>query len=233
MTSPFYIPPNDQSMVFPDVELSLKEPDGLLAVGGDLSPERLFSAYSQGIFPWFSDDQPILWWSPDPRMILLPSEIKLSRSLKKTLRKTHFRVTYDCAFSEVLEACSQPREKQADTWITEDMKLAYNQLFHQGIAHSFECWEDDQLIGGLYGVAIGSVFFGESMFSIRTDASKIAFAHSMEYLKSWEYALIDCQVESDHLSRFGARNISRQLFIQKINHLTKQTVTANAWQAKN
>ncbi len=230
MNSPIYIPPFDTSMVFPSVALASKDPNGLLAVGGDLSPERLISAYRQGIFPWFSEDQPILWWSPDPRMILSPSKITFSRSLKKTLRQKKFRFSFDIAFSRVIHACAQPRPSQPNTWITTEMKQAYAQLHQRGVAHSFETWQDDQLVGGLYGIAIGKVFFGESMFSLVTDASKVAFAHSVACLQGWGYGLIDCQIESHHLANFGAENISRQEFSHQLKDLTTQSVLPSAWQ---
>jgi leucyl/phenylalanyl-tRNA--protein transferase len=216
-------------MVFPDVELALIEPNGLLAIGGDLSTQRLISAYSKGIFPWFNDDQLILWWSPDPRMILSPNEIRLSRSLKKTLRKNLFRFSFDEAFDQVIFSCSQPRPKQPETWITQEMKLAYNQMHLKGYAHSFETWQGDNLVGGLYGVAIGKVFFGESMFSTVTDASKVAFALSVQCLKNWGYELIDCQVASEHLASFGAKNIDRQQFSQQLEELTIQQPSEKAW----
>jgi len=226
---PTYISPNDTSMIFPDVELAFTEPNGLLAIGGDLSPQRLINAYRKGIFPWFNDDQPILWWSPDPRMVLYPEEIKLSRSLKKALRKNLFQFSYDREFNKVVFSCSQPRPKQPETWITEEMKQAYHILHQQGFAHSFETWLDGELVGGLYGVTIGKVFFGESMFSTVNNASKVAFALSIEYLKNWGYELIDCQVESEHLASFGAKNISRQEFSQQLEILTQQQLSLNAW----
>ena len=229
MKEPTYISAQDTSMIFPDVEFSLSEPNGLLAIGGDLSVRRLVSAYRKGIFPWFTDDQPILWWSPDPRMVLTPSEIKISRSLKKTLRKQIFHVSFDTAFDQVIDACSQPRADQPGTWITQDMKNAYHQLHQQGIAHCFESWQDGKLVGGLYGIAIGKVFFGESMFSLVTNASKVAFVHSVECLKNWGYVLIDCQVETDHLASFGATNISREQFGKQLENLVDQQPLENAW----
>jgi len=226
---PIYIHPDDTSMEFPNVELALNEPNGLLAIGGDLSPERLVSAYTKGIFPWFNDDQPILWWSPDPRMVLTPQDVRISRSLKKTLRKNIFQFSFDTAFNQVVYACAQPRPKQPETWITQEMMQAYSILHQQGFAHSFETWFEGKLVGGLYGVAIGKVFFGESMFSTVTDASKVAFALSTECLKNWGYELIDCQVATEHLASFGATNISRQEFCHRLNKLTQQQPTTNAW----
>ncbi|MGB5534984.1 MAG: leucyl/phenylalanyl-tRNA--protein transferase, partial [Thiogranum sp.] len=181
---PLWITPGDRSLDFPDVSLALREPDGLLAVGGDLTADRILSAYRRGIFPWYSDKQPILWWSPDPRTVLFPARLKLSRSLRKTLRRARFRVTMDQAFREVIAACAAPRPGSFGTWITQDMADAYNALHETGCAHSVECWLDDRLVGGLYGVSTGRVFFGESMFSRVPDASKVAFAWLVRQLKA-------------------------------------------------
>lgn len=214
--APFWLDPHDLSAPFPPVELALDEPDGLLAIGGDLSVERLQMAYRHGIFPWFSEDQPILWWSPNPRMVLFPERLKVSRSLGKSLRRRPFRVTLDQAFTRVVEACSGPRRGESGTWITAEMKQAYARLHQAGLAHSVECWEDgelgEQLVGGLYGVAMGRVFFGESMFSRRTDASKIGFVYLVRQLQRWGYALIDCQVYTEHLESLGAELIPREAF---------------------
>ncbi len=210
---PFWLEPDSDPAHFPDPGYALEEPNGLLAVGGDLSPARLLNAYRQGIFPWFSEGQPILWWSPDPRAVLIPDQFRPSRSLRKNLRKHPFRVTLDTAFAEVIEACSEPRKDGAGTWITEEMKQAYAQLHRIGFAHSVECWEGDMLVGGLYGVSMGKVFFGESMFSRRTDASKIGFAHLVEQLKEWGFGLIDGQVSSGHLASLGAKDIPRDEFL--------------------
>lgn len=210
---PFWLDPESDPAQFPDPSYALEEPNGLLAVGGDLSPARLLNAYRQGIFPWYSDDQPILWWSPNPRAVLFPNEFKIARSLRKTLRKHPFRVTLDTAFAAVIDACSEPRSHDAGTWITEEMKQAYVQLHRIGFAHSVECWEDEELVGGLYGVSMGKVFFGESMFSRRTDASKVGFAHLVEQLKNWGFGLIDCQVHSGHLASLGAEDIPRDEFL--------------------
>lgn len=210
---PFWLEPDSDPAHFPDPGYALEEPNGLLAVGGDLSPARLLNAYRQGIFPWFSEGQPILWWSPDPRAVLIPDQFRPSRSLRKSLRKRPFRVSLDTAFAEVIEACSKPRKDGAGTWITEEMKQAYAQLHRIGFAHSVECWEGDMLVGGLYGVSMGKVFFGESMFSRLTDASKIGFAHLVEQLKEWGFGLIDCQVSSGHLASLGAKDIPRDEFL--------------------
>jgi len=216
MTAP-YLLDTVHKTIFPDVELALTEPDGLLAVGGDLSCERLTTAYKNGIFPWYSEGQPILWWSPDPRMVLRPNEIKVSRSLAKTIRKKNFTVTLDQNFKDVISACSKPRlekgAEQSETWILDEMIEAYVNLHEAGFAHSVECWLEDKLVGGLYGVAIGNVFFGESMFSKVSDASKIAFVFLSNQLEKWGYELIDCQVYTSHLESLGAYMMPRDQFI--------------------
>lgn len=216
MTAP-YLLDSHHKQLFPDVELALREPDGLLAVGGDLSVERLLFAYQSGIFPWYSEGQPILWWSPDPRMILEPGEVKISRSLAKKIRQQQFTVTFDQQFADVIIECSKPRlekgTRQTETWILDEMIDAYIELHQQGYAHSVECWKEDQLVGGLYGVSLGKVFFGESMFSRVSDASKVAFVYLCHQLKQWDYKLIDCQVYTSHLESLGAKMISRNEFI--------------------
>ncbi len=218
---PYWLDPQSDPAQFPDPCYALEEPNGLLAVGGDLSPARLLNAYRQGIFPWYSQEEPILWWSPNPRAILLPEQFHLSRSLRKKLRKRSFRITLDTAFERVIEACSATRTgrdgSQSGTWITEEMKLAYNTLHRIGFAHSVECWQGEELVGGLYGVSMGKVFFGESMFSRCTDASKVAFAHLTEQLRRWDFALIDCQVYSDHLASLGAFEIPRDTFLAMLD----------------
>ncbi len=202
---------------FPPTSTALSEPNGLLAVGGDLNPSRLINAYRLGIFPWFDELQPLLWWSPDPRSVLPPEQIHISKSLKKTIRSERFTVTADTCFEQVIEMCSRARKGVAGTWITKDMKSAYNQLHLMGYAHSIETWNaDQQLVGGLYGLALGKVFFGESMFSLESSASKTAFTALALNLKRQGYVLIDCQVESDHLNRLGATNISRECFEQAL-----------------
>lgn len=215
MPAPYWLDPNDT--LFPDVELALRDPDGLLAVGGDLSVERLLSAYSRGIFPWFSAGQPILWWSPDPRSILFPDQLKISRSLRKTLRKHAFDITLDHDFTAVIEACAEPRPDQEGTWIVPEMQTAYLNLHKAGFAHSVEAWQDGKLVGGLYGVAIGQVFFGESMFARVSDASKVAFAHLAHCLRRWGYGLIDCQVQTRHLDSLGASRVSRHEFTKLLS----------------
>lgn len=203
---------------FPDVEQALLEPDGLLAMGGDLSVKRLLSAYSSGIFPWFSDGEPILWWSPNPRMVLFPEYFKCSKSLKKSINNKKFQVIYNRNFLNVMKQCSKPRPLQQGTWITEEMLYAYQQLHLAGYAHSVETWLDGKLVGGLYGIAIGRVFFGESMFSIERDASKVALFHLSETLKTKQFVVIDCQVYSKHLDSLGAFCIPRNEFIKLLKH---------------
>ncbi|HET6724596.1 MAG TPA: leucyl/phenylalanyl-tRNA--protein transferase [Gammaproteobacteria bacterium] len=198
---------------FPSVECALVEPNGLLAAGGDLSVARLLAAYRRGIFPWYEAGQPILWWSPDPRLVLFPDELHISRSLQKTLRRGVFNVTFDAAFGEVITACSQPRQGQCGTWLTPEMMRAYVRLHREGHAQSIEAWREGRLAGGLYGVRIGRVFFGESMFSRESDASKVALVH----LCRRGYDLIDCQIASSHLRRLGARPMPRREFLARLD----------------
>lgn len=214
---------------FPDVELAETEPNGLLAVGGDLSDERLINAYRHGIFPWYSEGQPILWWSPDPRTVIFPDELKVSRSLRKTIRKGHFKVTVDHAFSQVVRRCAEPRPDQDGTWLLPEMQLSYLRLHRAGLAHSIEVWKDDELVGGLYGIALGRVFFGESMFSRVTDASKVALVHLVNLTREWGFRLIDCQVYSSHLISLGAREISRREFNGLLNRWTNEAGRPGLW----
>ncbi len=204
---------------FPPVARALVDPNGLLAAGGDLSPERLLEAYRNGIFPWFSPSDPILWWSPNPRMVLFPSDLRLSASLKKTLKRACFKVTTDQAFEQVVRACAAPRAGENGTWIVEEMIAAYCELYRLGHAHSVEVWMGDELAGGLYGVAIGKMFYGESMFSKRTDGSKIAFAHMAKQLERWGFGMIDCQMYTPHLASLGAREIPRAEFVACLQDL--------------
>lgn len=201
---------------FPPLERAEKDPNGLLALGGDLSTPRLLEAYRRGIFPWFSQGQPILWWSPDPRMVLFPDEFHTSKSLKKNIRRFDFSFSVDLNFQQVMQACAEPRSYSSDTWINTQMQQAYLELHHLGFAHSVEIWMDDELVGGLYGVSIGQVFFGESMFSIKTDASKAAFWALCILLAEKKFHVIDCQVYSEHLERLGAREIPRKEFEQQL-----------------
>jgi leucyl/phenylalanyl-tRNA--protein transferase len=197
---------------FPNVEEANEE--GLLAVGGDLSPERLLLAYQNGIFPWFNEDALILWWSPDPRMVLFPEKIKISKSMRKVLREEKFRLTVNTCFREVIEYCSTvTRDDQDGTWITNEMRKAYENLYEHGIAKSYEVWDRDKLVGGLYGVDLGTIFCGESMFSLEPNASKFAFIKLAEELQAKNYRLIDCQLYTDHLASLGAVEIPRQEFM--------------------
>ena len=215
---------------FPPLETALNEPNGLLAAGGDLSPQRLIVAYREGIFPWFNYGDPILWWSPDPRMVLFPSELKISRSLKKTLRKKHYRIRTDHHFHEVIRSCAAaPRQDQPGTWIHPEIITAYTTLHEMGLAHSVETWINDKLVGGLYGIALGKIFFGESMFSTITDASKIALVHLVKQLEYQGFGMIDCQMRTTHLASFGAREIPRWLFNQKLHQLTAYPEQARKW----
>jgi len=210
---------------FPPLQDALTEPNGLLAIGGDLSVEMLLKAYKQGIFPWFSDDEPILWWSPNPRMVLYPSALKIARSLAKTLKNTRFTVKFNTAFREVITACSLTnRAHQAGTWITQDIIEAYCRLHDAGLAISTEAWDGDTLVGGCYGVLLNRMFFGESMFHHQTDASKIAFVHLVEYLRNLNVGMIDCQMNTKHLASFGAAEIPREVFSNTLNQLIHSNI---------
>jgi leucyl/phenylalanyl-tRNA--protein transferase len=218
--------------VFPPIASALAVPNGLLAAGGDLSPARLLSAYAQGIFPWYSPGEPILWWSPDPRMVLFPDEIRISRSLSKTLRRAEYEVRLDTAFDAVVRACADtPRDGQNGTWIAAEMQVAYGELHRQGYAHSVETWIDGKLAGGLYGVAIGRAFYGESMFAWRTDASKIALAHLGVALRRLGFGIIDCQMETSHLASLGARPIARAEFRALLDRLVEDGPAPGRWPA--
>ena len=224
------IPWLDSLDEFPPPETALAEPNGLLCAGADLSPERIVGAYRKGIFPWFSRGEPVLWWSPDPRMVLVPAEIRITRSLGKTLRLGRYTIRLDSAFPEVIRACaSTPRPGQKGTWITRDMQSAYTRLFELGVAHSVETWIDDRLAGGLYGLAIGRMFYGESMFSHATDASKVALAHLARFLGTRDFGLIDCQMSTPHLASLGAREVPRNVFVHCINTLTAAPVLPGRW----
>ena len=212
---PFRLAPHSPPDAFPDPELALDAPNGLLAAGGDLDPMRLLYAYRRGIFPWFSEGQPILWWSPDPRTVLWPQAMHISRTLRRTQRRRTFSITANTAFDRVVCECAAPQEGREATWITRGMAAAYGRLHRAGHAHSIECWRGRELAGGLYGVAIGRVFFGESMFSRAADASKIALAH----LCTLGFGLVDCQVPSPHLARLGAIEVDRRRFLHVIGEL--------------
>ena len=217
------------ALTFPPLDTALEDPNGLLVAGGDLSPERIQSAYRQGVFPWFEPGQPILWWSPNPRAVVIPSQFQPSRSLRKTMRKELYQVTFDKAFLDVIKACAAPRSDQEGTWISDEMISAYEQLHQLGVAHSVESWLDGKLVGGLYGLTIGKVFFGESMFSICTDSSKVAFATLVSSLNDWGYQLIDCQVSNSHLTSLGAVELPRSTFISTLEQHIDQTVHDSAW----
>lgn len=207
---------------FPPVEAALDDPPGLLCAGGSLGPEWLLAAYRRGIFPWYSEGQPILWWSPDPRMVLFPSAIHISHSLRKTLRRGRFEVRLDTAFASVIAACAGPRDGASGTWITPEMQHAYLRMHELGYAHSVEAWDGNSLLGGLYGMALGGVFFGESMFSHATDASKVCLAHLARHLESLNFAVIDCQMTTAHLVSMGACEIPRADFCRQIElHASK------------
>jgi leucyl/phenylalanyl-tRNA--protein transferase len=223
------IPWLGRAYLFPPLDRALAEPNGLLAAGGDLSPGRLLAAYSRGIFPWFSAGEPILWWSPDPRMVLYPSEVKVSRSLRKALQRDDHEIRVDTSFRSVIAACAEPRDGQAGTWISPAMMDAYEALHRLGYAHSVETWREGRLAGGLYGVAIGRAFFGESMFSRATDASKLALVHLARQLARWGYGLIDCQMRTAHLASLGAREIPRSAFSRALEQLVHYPQEPRAW----
>ena len=217
-----------QKLGFPPAHYA--DPDGLLAVGGDLSPERLLLAYQQGIFPWYSGETPPLWWSPDPRLVLFLNELKVSKSLQRVLKRDFFRVTLDKAFLEVIQNCAEVGRRCGEgTWILPEMIEAYHLLHRLGHAHSVECWLEGELVGGLYGVAIGRVFFGESMFTRRTDASKVALVHLVRLLRYWDFELIDCQVSTAHLQSLGAREISRDEFLSHLTGATGEASHCGSW----
>ncbi len=255
--------PDTQAPIFPPVESAT--PEGLLAVGGDLSSERLLAAYRRGIFPWYNPGQPILWWSPDPRAVLYPEKLKISRSLRKTLKRGQLRVTFDSCFREVMLACAAPRRTRTDecrerhdcmdaggratpgavvedaesgreqypgdgTWINNEMVEAYTRLHDLGYAHSIETWHENRLVGGLYGVALGGVFFGESMFARQADASKVALVALVSKLRAWRFALIDCQIPSAHLTSLGAEEIPRNRFLTELGRALKLSGQAGRWQ---
>lgn len=220
---------SESNLDFPPPSAALKDPDGLLAVGGDLSSERLRRAYSQGIFPWYQDDQPILWWSPSIRMVLLPEDLKVSGSMRKLLRRQILQISFDTAFARVIQQCAGLREEWPGTWITAEMQAAYCQLHEQGIAHSVEIWEHGELVGGLYGIAMGKLFFGESMFSVRDNASKVALIALTRQLQRWGYHLIDCQVPSAHLQSMGANEMTRSTFLSLLQQYRDQPGRDGRW----
>ena len=216
---------------FPPVDHAMRDPNGLLAAGADLSPQRLLDAYVRGIFPWFGEDDPLLWWSPDPRMVLFLDELHVSRSLRRVIRSGRYEVRFDTAFRDVMRACGEPRPGQDGTWITPAMIEAYTTLCRLGFAHSIESWAGSELVGGLYGVAIGRMFYGESMFTRRSDASKVAFVATVLQLHRWGFGLIDCQMPTMHLASLGAREIPRQEFVAHVARLVVESEVASPWTA--
>jgi leucyl/phenylalanyl-tRNA---protein transferase len=216
------------ALVFPDPTLA--DDGGLLAVGGDLRPERLLLAYRSGIFPWYSEGRPILWWCPAPRYVLLPEQLHVGRSVRKAIRRAPYRISFDEAFEQVIARCAKaPRPGQDGTWITRDMREAYLELHRLGIAHSVEAWDGDTLVGGLYGIAIGHAYFGESMFADAPDASKIAFVLLVEQLRRWGFTLVDCQVHTEHLERFGASMIELDEFLARVHAAVDAASHAPPW----
>jgi leucyl/phenylalanyl-tRNA--protein transferase len=224
------IPWLDPRDPFPPVSAALGDPNGLLAAGGELSAVRLVDAYRHGIFPWFSPGQPVLWWSPDPRMVLMPHELKVSRSLRKALRNRDYEVRADTRFRAVMQACAEPRPEQDGTWISAEMITAYCALHAQGLAHSIETWINGELAGGLYGVALGRMFYGESMFTHAADASKIALVHLVRQIERWHFGMIDCQMHTRHLASLGAREIPRANFMRKLQELVDYPGVRGRWE---
>jgi leucyl/phenylalanyl-tRNA--protein transferase len=224
---PIYKLPEDY--LFPDPELATAS--GLLAFGGDLSPGRLEAAYRAGIFPWYDESSPdIMWWSPSPRMVLYPDNFKLSKSLRRRIKRQEFELRIDTAFEQVIEECSRvPRNDQEGTWLTEEMKAAYVTMHHQGLAHSVECWQEGQLVGGLYGLSLGRLFFGESMFHLVSDASKVAFYHLSELSKNLDFSFIDCQMHTDHLESLGAEEMARSTYLQQVASNNKEKTNVGKW----
>ena len=228
---PFILAPDSPPEAFPDPAMAMHEPDGLLAVGGDLSPARLVAAYRRGIFPWFNDGEPILWWSPDPRCIFVPGRLHVSRRLARTVRQQRFEIRLDTDFEAVVAGCAGPRSYTRETWITSDMASAYGRLFELGVAHSVEVWAGATLVGGLYGLAIGQAFFGESMFSSERDASKVLLVHLDAWLENHGFGLIDCQVASSHLLLMGATLVSRASFLRSLPALCEAVTPEGVWAA--
>jgi len=226
------IPYLDRTTPFPSVSSALNEPNGLLAAGADLSKQRLFTAYSSGIFPWFSQGEPVLWWSPNPRTIFDLNQFQPSRSLKRFIRKSKLKITLNKDFNAVLDQCAMPRTSQAETWISNEMKLAYINLHQQKLAHSVEVWQNEALVGGIYGVSIGKLFCGESMFSRISNGSKVALTYLIEHLRSEQFPIIDCQVENAHLVSLGAINIERDKYIQIVKNTKDKILPSNFWEKK-
>jgi leucyl/phenylalanyl-tRNA--protein transferase len=224
-----WLDPRDPHQSFPPPHLAMRDPNGLLAIGGDLAIPRLLRAYSQGIFPWYNPDEPILWWCPDPRSVLRPDGLLISRSLRKNIRRADYAATLDSAFSKVLDGCAGLRSKSRGTWLGSDMRAAYMELHRQGHAHSVEIWRNGELVGGLYGVAVGRMFFGESMFARVTDASKIALYYLCEQLRAWNFDLIDCQISSAHLVTLGAQEVDREDFLVRLAAAVRRPGYVTRW----
>jgi len=224
-----WLDPRTPDQPFPPPHRAMRDPNGLLAIGGDLSANRLIRAYSAGIFPWFNPNEPILWWSPDPRAVLIPSEFHISHSMAKRIRKADFAVSLDRALNEVLDGCGGARGGRTDTWLGDDMKRAYRELHELGFCHSVEVWQHGALVGGLYGVSMGLAFFGESMFSRATDASKLALCFLCQQLAEWRFAMVDCQISSAHLHRLGAQNISRDRFLTDLRKAVSAGGRVGRW----
>ncbi len=220
---------HDETTPLPDPETALSEPNGLLAIGASLSTQRLEAAYRAGIFPWFSEGEPILWWSPDPRAIIQPAHFHIARSLRRALRRNDYSVSWDCAFEQVLQGCAEPRADQLGTWITPAMQQAYIALHQAGLAHSLEIWRDEQLIGGVYGVSLGGAFFGESMFSRAPNASKMALAWLCRQINAWGFHLLDCQMPTEHLLSLGAECMPRKRFLLALAASQRQPTRIGAW----
>ena len=225
-----WLDPHDQDAPFPPARSALTDPEGLIAAGGDLKPERLLRAYHQGLFPWYEEDQPILWWSPNPRGVLYPKDFIAHKSLVRRIKNSRWKITFNHSFLEVMRACAEPRSNSRGTWITEDMIQAYVDLHKLKHAHSLEVWNDsNELIGGIYGISIGAIFFGESMFSRTTDASKVALLYLSAYLDYWGYEIIDTQLPSAHLSSLGGSEISREKYLSMLAKLTQKPCSQSAW----
>lgn len=216
---------------FPDPAQAERDPDGLLAIGGDLHPERLMNAYASGVFPWYSEGQPILWWSPDPRTVLYPDKVHVSRSLRRQLRKGGLRLCFDTAFEQVVTECAAPRPDQEGTWLLPEMQVAYTQLHFQGVAHSIELWRGDTLVGGMYGIGLGRAFFGESMFSRISNASKIVMVYLCERMRIFDYAFLDCQVFNPHLASMGAEDIPRPRFLKELQQAVGRVEDPLVWRS--
>lgn len=225
-----WLDPRNPGQPFPPVHLAMRDPNGLLAIGGDLSQQRLLRAYAQGIFPWFNPDEPILWWCPNPRAILIPADLHVSRTLRRVIRREDYAVTLDQAFPDVLEACAAPRLRSHGTWLGDDMQRAYFDLHRNGHAHSLEVWRKGQLIGGIYGVALGRTFFGESMFSRADNGSKIAIYWLCQQLRAWNFDLLDCQITSAHLLRLGAAEVTRDEFLKALARSVTKPGFPGPWQ---